>query len=173
MTRGGGGSRGYWNYRCRKRHSTGICPAPARISVLKADAFVWQAIQDFTREGAAKVQAAEDRSGAADRYAEAVADVERAEEELAAWTSGELVSVLGQEAFLSGYREREAALSKARQALSKLPASKARDLPPPDFDFESVSPEDRRTIIAILIERIDVSRGRGDGRMRIVWRELL
>jgi len=81
--------------------------------------------------------------------------------------------VLGQEAFLSGYREREAALSEARQALSKLPASKVVDLPPPDFDFESVSPEDRRTMIAILIERIEVSRGRGDGRMRIVWRELL
>lgn len=81
--------------------------------------------------------------------------------------------MLGQEAFLSGYREREAALSEARQALSKLPASKVVDLPPPDFDFESVSPEDRRTMIAILIERIEVSRGRGDGRMRIVWRELL
>jgi site-specific DNA recombinase len=173
MTRGGGGSRGYWNYRCRKRHSSGLCPAPARVSVLKADAFIWQAIQDFIREGAAKIQAAEDRSDAADRYTKAVADVERAEEELTAWTSGELVSVLGQETFLTGYREREAALSEAKEAISKVPRSSVTELPPPDFDFDALAPGDRRTMIDILIERIEVSRGRGDGRMRIVWRELL
>jgi hypothetical protein len=173
MTRAEGGSRGYWNYRCRKRHSTGICPAPARVSVLKADAFVWQAFQDLVRDGAATIQAEEDRSEAADRYADAVAKVARAEEELAAWTSGELVSVLGQQVFLSGYREREAVLSEAKTALSKMPRSSTVELPRPDFDFEALSREDRQTMIGIMIERVNVSRGRGDDRIQIVWRDLL
>jgi site-specific DNA recombinase len=172
MTRGEGGSRGYWNYRCRKRHSSGICTAPARVSVLKADAFVWCAVQDFIRAEAAKIQAADDRSEVEDRYANAVADVARAEEELGAWTSGELVSVLGQEVFVSGFREREAALSEAKEALAALPSSSVAALPPPDFDFDALTAEDRRTMIDMMIERIEVSRGRGDGRLHIAWREL-
>jgi DNA invertase Pin-like site-specific DNA recombinase len=168
MTRGEGGSRGYWNYRCRKRHSTGICPSPARISVLKADAFAWQAVKDFVRRGAASVQASE----ASERYAEAVADVERAEEELAAWTSGELVSVLGRDVFLAGFRERQRVLDETRQTLSKVPESEAVDMPLPDFDFEALPPGDRQQLVRMLVERIDVARGRGDGRMRVEWRPL-
>jgi DNA invertase Pin-like site-specific DNA recombinase len=171
MTRGEGGSRGYWNYRCRKRHSTGLCPSPARISVLKADGFVWRSVEQFVRDGAATLQSEENRTLAEDRYAEAITEVERAEQELAAWTSNELVSVLGEETFIAGYRQRDAALLQAKEAVSSC-GSSIVEMPPPDFDFDALNAEERRTLIDILIERIEVDRGRGDGRLRILWRTL-
>lgn len=139
MTRGEGGSRGYWNYRCRKQHSTGVCPSPARISVLKADDFVWRTVQKFVRDGAATLHADEHRTLAEDRYAEAVANVERAEQELAAWTSEELVSVLGEETFLAGYRQRDAALLEAKEVLSKS-GSSVVELPPPTLILRRYPP---------------------------------
>jgi hypothetical protein len=140
--------------------------------VLKADGFVWRSVEQFVRDGAAALQSDENRTLAEDRYVEAIAEVERAEQELAAWTSNELVSVLGEETFLAGYRQRDAALVQAKEAVSSC-ASSIVEMPPPDFDFDALNAEERRTLIDMLIERIEVDRGRGDGRLRILWRTLL
>jgi hypothetical protein len=121
------------------------------------------------RTGAATVQADE----ISERYADAVCNVERAEQELVAWTNGELVSVLGEESFTAGYQERQRVLNEARETLSKLPQSDAIDMPLPDFDFDGLSPESRRQLVQMFIDRIEVSRGRGVGRLRIIWRALL
>jgi hypothetical protein len=126
-------------------------------------------MKDFARRGAASVQASE----ASERFADAVAEVERAEEELAAWTRGELVSVLGHDVFLAGFRERQRVLDETRQTLSNIPKSKAVDIPLPDFDFEGLTPGDRQQLVRMFVERIEVARGRGDGRMRVEWRPLL
>ena len=39
--------------------------------------------------------------------------------------------------------------------------------------FDALTPKDRRQLLDILIERVEVSRGQGDERMRIEWRSLI
>src|SRR5262245_37693192 len=48
MTREGSGAKGPWtNYACRKRHSTGICREPTKVSTRRADAMVERAFLDW------------------------------------------------------------------------------------------------------------------------------
>ena len=113
MSRIADGQRGYSNYRCRTRHSAGICPSPARISVARADGFVEQAFLSWAEVQRVAAQA----SPAQDTLERALARVEKAEAELTTYRDANLISVIGQQAFVAGLQVRQRTLDGARHIL--------------------------------------------------------
>lgn len=158
---------GYHHYRCRGRHADVVCTARARVSAKRADPFVEQAFLDWLAENRVAVASADDTVDLAGLTTAA----ELAEAELVAYMKDTLVSTVGREAFNAGAKARQAAVDEARAAL----ATSAGPKTPLHLDLLSLWPTlaiaERREILAGAIRRVVVSPGRGDGRIRIVWRD--
>jgi site-specific DNA recombinase len=190
------GRRGYSNYRCRKRHSDGICPDPAGISVSRADRYVQE--QFLIRylnavELTGEIAVVEIGARTDDGVDAAERALEAAEAELVAYRDAQLISVIGQEAFAGGLRERARAVEEARQALvaahpARLLALPSRTFADPDFgapgryelltSWPAYDVWQRRAILAAAIDSVVCGRSprRGKGssaeeRLTINWRD--
>jgi DNA invertase Pin-like site-specific DNA recombinase len=173
MSRSEGGTRGYHNYRCRARHAGGVCPAPARISMRRADEYVTTAFLAWVEQQ--RIQAESTRMGNA--VETAVARVEAAEEELVAYRDANLITVIGYEAYTAGLIERQRTLDQARAQLNEArratPALAVHDIP---GLWPNLTVAERRTLLAGAIDAVVVRRanrpGRGAfaNRLGILWR---
>ena len=164
MVRSGDGhGRGYYTYKCRRRHAgSGICPAPAIIGGMKLEKIVRGALRGKLQEWGEKGI----RGEVGERYDEAVRGVEEAEAELMAWTDSGLISKLGEEVFLRGYEQREAALAAARAELEETPA------PEEEIEVETAEIEDDAVLRAMArywIDTVRIEKGR-PAAVEIVWR---
>jgi DNA invertase Pin-like site-specific DNA recombinase len=173
MTREGSGAKGPWsNYACRKRHATGKCPEPSKVSTRRADALVEEALLGWLH-GERIALAATPISEDVKRGEE---QLEQAEAELAAYRDAELVSVIGREAYLDGLRVRADAVEAARASLANAQATQtANGLLGADLEdtWPDLSVAERRRILAAALDRVEVRRGRvpvGE-RVSIVWRD--
>jgi DNA invertase Pin-like site-specific DNA recombinase len=176
LTRTSDGKRGYSNYVCRKRHSAGICPTPAKISERRLDDHVEAAFLAWLEAEQIAVEA----TAATDETARLVAAVEAAGAELVAYRDGQFVSLIGREAYAEGLRDRQRRidaavrdLEQARRATVALPIGprKLIDLWP------SLDTDERHEILIAAIDLVVVRRaelpGKGSsvpGRTRILWR---
>jgi site-specific DNA recombinase len=173
MSRVTDGARGYQNYRCRTRHAAGRCPAPARISVARADQYVSEAFLAWVEEQ--RIQA--EGSPAGDALEQALARVEAAEAELVAYRDANLISVIGADAYRAGLSERQRTLEQARLELEtarrSVPAVAVHDVP---TLWPTLSTAERRTLLAAAVDAVVVRRAsvRGNAafadRIGILWR---
>jgi DNA invertase Pin-like site-specific DNA recombinase len=175
MTRMSDGERGYANYRCRTRHSAGICPQPARLSVQRADAYVEQAFLEWLE----REQIAVEGTDATDGLAKAVARIEAAEAESAAYRDANAVAVIGRDAYLQGLEHRQHAIDDARAELQAAQrATVALPLGPRALIdvWPNLEPREKRTILSAGIDTVAVKRAHLPGRspvgdrVRIFWR---
>ncbi len=161
MVRSGDG-HGHYVYRCRGRHADRICDAPAIIGGKKLEKIVRGEIRE--RMEAWGRDAIEGDLGK--QYEAARRAVEEAEEELTAWTGSGLLSKIGEDAFLQGFRQREEAVAAARAELDATPAPEER------IEVETSEIEDDRVLRAVARHWIDVVRvakGRPPA-VEVVWR---
>jgi DNA invertase Pin-like site-specific DNA recombinase len=177
MTRQSDGRRGYSNYTCRKRHAAGLCAQPARISERRANEHVERLFLEWLE----REQIAAEPAAAGESVLAALAKVEAAEAELAAYRDAGLVTVIGREAFVAGLAQRQQTLDEARRELDDaqratvaLPAGGARALLD---EWPSLSVADKGTMIAAAIDAVAVRRadlpGQGSdvpSRLHVYWR---
>jgi DNA invertase Pin-like site-specific DNA recombinase len=173
LTRLSDGARGYANYRCRIRHSSGVCPEPTGISVTRANEYV--EAEFLARLEREPVRAA--GKPADGTLEQAVAELEAAEAELSAYQDANLISLIGREAFVSGVEKRQRAIDKARERLGEANETTIAF----DRDLLRLWPElsvpERRQLLATALERVTVSRSSGPGRgtpaadrLQLIWR---
>lgn len=171
-----GGRRGYAYYQCRGRHAAGACPAPAKISVLRADGHVVSRFKEWLSER--RIVAKPERRD--DVLEDAVRRVEAAERELADYRDTNLVSVIGREAWVAGMLERQRAVDEARDEL----AERTRGGSDVDLDpvgildaWDTLGLPEQRALLASAIDAVVARRagrpGKGspaDWRLVILWR---
>jgi DNA invertase Pin-like site-specific DNA recombinase len=173
MSRAADGARGYENYRCYGRHSAGLCPTPARISVARADEYVINAFVKWVEQQ----RIAAESSPFGDAVETAVARVEAAEEELVAYRDANLITIIGEQAYRAGLAERQrtinetrAQLDDARRALPPLAVHEVAELWP------DLTTAEKRTFLAGAIDVVVVRRATQRGkaafndRIGILWR---
>lgn len=176
MSRTGGGARGYTNYGCRRSFADGICPEPSRVSCLKADAHVNAVFLDWLSQHRVEVMASSHELELAD------AAVAAAEQELVAYRDSNLVSVVGEDVYLDGMRERATALDAARAGAAEVRARVNADgIVGQRFSLQdewpSLTVREKRHVLAAAIDSVFVRRAhlRGQGtpvedRLCVVWR---
>jgi site-specific DNA recombinase len=173
LTRLSDGSRGYANYKCRKRHRDGVCEQPVGISVQRADAFVEAAFmaaidnENIVARG----------KPADDSLEQASASLEAAEHELSEYQGANLISVIGKEAYVVGVTSRQEAVDEARRRLGETatgsPFDGIRDL---RETWPILEVRERRQLLASVLDRVVVSPAPGTGRgasvesrLQLVW----
>jgi DNA invertase Pin-like site-specific DNA recombinase len=171
MSRASDGARGHENYRCRARHSSGVCPAPARISISRADSYVTEQFLSLLEDDPVRILG----TPPTEDLDAAIAAVEAAEAELTAYRDAHLISIIGQDAYIAGLRERQRTLDEARSQLDK---SRPQQ-PAINADLQNIwpelSPTEQRTILAAAIDAICIRRATSAGkapyeqRIRIYW----
>lgn len=176
MTTYSAGRSGYRSYICRKRTPGGVCPVPTSISMAKLDAFVedafltWLAAHPVRSAGVAATDDAE----------EALAAIEAADAELAAYRDTSLVSVIGADAYRDGLAVRAEALESARARYAEIqrraPLHLVGDLAAlwPGLDRGRRARVLREALERVVVERGERATGGGrpavEGRVRIQWR---
>jgi DNA invertase Pin-like site-specific DNA recombinase len=173
MSRAADGARGYENYRCYGRHSAGLCPTPARISLARADDYVTAAFLDWVERQRIAVES----SPRADAVETAVLRAESAEEELVIYRDANLISIIGQEAYVAGLAERQRTLDQARAQLDDARRT-TLSLPTQDVPglWANATTAERRAFLAAAIDAVVVSRATRPGRaafherIGILWR---
>ena len=114
----------YREYRCRREHASGTCPASGSIQTDVIESYVVeQFFAALEPEGILAARVADDSE-----IENVRAEVELAELELAAWVETFSVAELGRELFLEGLRARETRLDEARAAYGALASSTATAL---------------------------------------------
>ena len=147
------------NYQCRKRHSGGVCPAPAAVTLEHLDRHVEViALAELER---LSIQAAQ--SG--DVIADARDAVSRAEREMSAYLDAVSAADVGADAFRSGAQQRRAAVDDARAALHQVLALQTL---PPEFKtgaevWNSLDAQGRNALLRGLLEAVVVRRAGGRG----------
>ncbi len=176
MTPTSDGARGYLRYDCRRRTGAGVCPAPVAVSRPRVDAYV----ERLALERIAAARVGSRRRATAERELRAATlRLDAAEGELAAYRDGQLVSILGADAYRDGLRVRAAAVEGARAVVAA--AQRAAGAPEISTriadDWPRLTVVERRHVLAELVERVVVERAhlRGQGtrvedRVRVVWR---
>jgi DNA invertase Pin-like site-specific DNA recombinase len=173
LTRISNGSRGYHNYKCRKRSGKGVCEAPASISVRRADDYVEREfLGSLERPLVAKGKPA-DKS-----IEQAVATLEAAEAELSEYQAANLISVIGRDEFVRQVGKRQEAVDAARRALGGAsmasPLEGVRDLAAlwPELEVRQ-----RRHLLGSALDHVVVTAAPGAGRgaavadrLRLVWK---
>lgn len=176
LTRNTGGRANHPRYDCQKRHSRGTCPEPVGIGMKRLDAFVDAAFLTWLERSPVVLE------GTAEKVVGARTELEDAQVELVAYRDGQLISVLGEDAFLEGLRERVRTVEGAWAAYGR--AQKAADLSGMvgmRFDLREEWPNltisERRLILGTAIEGVYVRRSHLGGgrrppvedRVAIVW----
>jgi DNA invertase Pin-like site-specific DNA recombinase len=167
-----GGARGPRVYKCSKRFSSGVCPAPATIVVDALEAHVEEL---FLREARVEVEGGSD-SSAVTTAREAVA---AAETELDSWQRDtEAQEAFGRDAWLRGATERRVTLERAQAAYAaELRTSPVLDIPEAAGRWDDLTLEERREVLracidAVMVRRL-VSRGPKvppSARTLVLWR---
>src|SRR6266511_597876 len=153
-------SRGVRIYRCTKRHSSGECPAPARI---KADVVEPQAVDAFWKiTGDLEARGRVDTSG---EVAKLERKLERAERALQQWTSPEVQEAIGDLAeYAAGLRERRQARDEAAEKLGRAKAStNIASLPSIKTlrgEWEKATPQERRDLLGRRFDCLALGRDR-------------
>lgn len=98
-------------YSCQRKHTGGVCPAPANVLASKIEPYVTERVLQFIGLVEWEVGPSDDATEAARRR------LEDAEARLAAFLAdGELAEIVGREAHLAEARKRRAAVDAARDA---------------------------------------------------------
>lgn len=121
MSRTASGGGRYEAYACRKHHSGGLCPQPTAISLGTLDGHVEALALEAI--GGLSVQATDNTRAMGDARAE----LEQAEQELAAYLDAVSAAVVGADAFAAGARVRKRRCEEAAQRLSGLGPGVDRD----------------------------------------------
>lgn len=182
MTRMSGGARGYSNYRCTVRHSTGNCPEPARISTMKADRFVMDSVSEWIKKGEETFHASEIEQQLADAQARA----ETGEAELIAFRDSEAISIIGQDAFLDGLRTRQETLDAVNTELTTLQQSASAAVIPELTEgvvsrILELDQDRQRELLVMVLESVTVRRAENPNskfadpaeRIEIHWKQML
>lgn len=160
-------------YKCGVQSKHGPCLLPASVIRERADEHVTAALVDWARSEAVG-------SPRLDRDARQAADtLAKAEAELDAYLRATLATGIGEQAFAAGARERQAAIDEARAVADRLTAATAAERARWHIrdEWETLTVEERRRLIAAAVEKVIVHRSGGrpvDIRDRsvIVWRGL-
>lgn len=170
MTAHHGGRRGYENYKCRIRHAAGTCPAPARISVPRADGYVTDRFLNLAGSAAARDH---DLTVEVER---AIAELENADAELTAYRDTELVSVIGSDRYRAGLEQRVRRVDEARDVLGRLRRrSTPLGLLNVAGEWELLDLEQRRALLHAAVDAVFVRRAHLPGqspfedRLHICW----
>lgn len=146
-------------YRCRKRHSTGECPAPASILAHKVEPFVEAQFLEFfgAREAYSSVDSREIDA--------AIAALELSEAELAAYRDDErIVGALGQDAFVKGLQVRAGKVETARMAVAELQRLSPASGIPIAEDLRALWPElgvdEKRRLLTAGLGAVFLRKGR-------------
>jgi DNA invertase Pin-like site-specific DNA recombinase len=155
------------HYYCRKRHSTGTCPAPAAGIHTVVDGYVEeQLIAAFAHEGPlAEALVRQDRVG------DAVAELEDARFALTKYVSNtRLLDTIGLDQFNAGaeaHQRRidlaEMQLEDAKQQLDSVTSVMSGDLLAA-WQGGELTPLERRTIVAKMVDRIILSPSKRPGK---------
>jgi site-specific DNA recombinase len=163
----------YWRYECRKVHGGGRCPAPTSIAGPALDDHVERAYLD--RREADRLVAAADPIEIPDT---ALAQLEAAEAELAAYRDAQLISVIGADTYRAGLQERVRVVEDAARAVAVARRAHPAQMPPADLLdlWPQLHMQERRRILAAAIDTVYVKRShlgrRGTpvaDRARILW----
>lgn len=157
-----GDSRGYYVYRCRRRHTSGLCPAPATIGGMKLERIVLETYRAQSDRYLLRLA----RGKIGEQHDAAVAAVEAAEAEVTEWRDSGLITEIGKDAFLAGYRTREAAVGEARTALATTPRPDAFKIRQAVDSLDD--PERFRDALDANLDVILVTKGRPPG-VEIRW----
>lgn len=158
------------SYRCRVRHSAGVCATPASIAEKPLDEHVTGRFLTKMADLAA------DDTDLTVTVERAVAAVESAEAELGAYRDAQLVSVIGATAYRRGLEVRAAAVDDARSELAALRRETSGVCG--RTDLGAVWPEltigERRELLAAAIDAVFVRRRHSasdpfESRVHICW----
>ena len=176
MSRVSDGARGYWNYRCRGRHSAGVCPEPARISLPRIEEHLEREFLAWVESERLVVEASETTSA----IEHAQTALEAAEAELRAYLAENLVTIVGPESYREALIERQRSVDVARVQLADArqtettPLLGAHDLAEtwPELSTDERSRLLRAAIDAVFVRQAHLP-GKGSpaaGRVAILWR---
>jgi DNA invertase Pin-like site-specific DNA recombinase len=166
VVRAGKDKHGRYAYRCTRRHAKGVCEAPAMISGTRLEEYVREAL----RERMAADARVEIRGELGARWDAALQGVAEAEEELRVWINSGLLSKIGEDAFVAGFKEREAAVDAARLELEET------QQPEEGLEVETselTDPGVFRSVLRHYVEHVEITKGNGkreSSKMEIVWR---
>jgi site-specific DNA recombinase len=146
-------------YYCVGRYAKGNCPARATIRARYLDSHVEQAVLEaLSSEDGFVAEAVH----ATEKLAEAQRALDQAEHELAVYLQTDLVTTVGQDAFLSGVEARQARVDEARQQMEVMRAESAIADTLTSGDLLAAWPElttvEKRTLLHGLFERVVLHR---------------
>lgn len=166
----GSGPKGrrHATYYCTKRYATMICPQPATVRASILDEYVEQQVLDaMSGDGGVLAQAVE----SSEQLEAAARILAEAEHELALYLATDLVSTVGQEAFMQGVTVRQQRLDEARERLAELREQSlfADELTSGDLlrAWPELETTEKRTLMHGLLERVMLRRAPARGPERV------
>ena len=164
ITGNGPSGKRYATYYCTKRYATGECQAPATIRASYLDEHVEALVLRSLRSEDGLLALAVESSGQIEVAARAVTD---AEHELALYLATDLISTVGQEAFIEGVAARQQRVDHAREELAQLQAQSVLTDELVSGDLLEAWPElttrEKRALMHGLLERVVLRRAPGRG----------
>lgn len=150
------GATQYWRYGCRKQHAGGRCPAPTSIAGPALDGYVTGL---FLARVAAEPAVAIGEPPEV-RMDAAVAAVENAEAELAAYRDANLVTIIGADAYRAGLADRARTVDEARAEIAAMRGQLPQAIPGADLAnvWDDLALEERRQILAAGLNAVFVKR---------------
>lgn len=161
-------------YKCRGRHKQGRCPEPVGIGVARLDAYLDDVFRAKLGATPKSIRAEMERLTA--EIADTVAEIERAEQELALYRDSAPIAVIGKDAYLAGLAARQEPIDAARAHLADL---QRRNVGMIGADvaavYENSTIAEQRTILggavdAVFIRRAHSTRDPISARVLIAWR---
>jgi hypothetical protein len=173
ITGGGPAGNRYATYYCTKRYARGACSEPATIRASYLDEYVESRVLAALASETGLIAQAVESSQQID---EAVRGLAEAEHELELYLATDLISTVGQEAFVRGVSVRQQRIDEQRQALAALRAnsSLAQELSSGDLlgTWTELTTVEKRELMHGLLERVELRRapGRGPDKVAIEQR---
>ena len=151
-------------YYCVGRYAKGNCTARATIRASYLDNYVeQQVLQALRAEGGFLADAVE----ASEQLAEAQRVLEQAEHELSLYLQTDLITTVGQDAFLAGVDARQVRLTEARELVEKLRSESALAEELTSGDLLAAWPQlelqEKRALLHGLLDRVVLRRAAGRG----------
>lgn len=165
--------RDFARYSCGARKARGVCSHPVTIGADRLDAYVSEAFLARLADEPVVLEG----TPIEDSLAEAVAALEQAEAELAAFRSTNLVTVLGEAAFASGITERAVTVTQASARVAELRQSQTMPTAADVIaEWGDLAIPERRSVLAAALRTVLVApaQSRGsrrpvDERVSLVW----